>query len=197
MANWGGGDFNDLLNNKDKFGGNLLNQSRTRDFWDIVNYCEFIDLGFKGSKYTWANKRYSNRDSLIFERLDHFFAIVRHLPKTYLDHCPIMISLLKNNPSTAARIFRFETMWCSYPDLPSLIENAWSTNINLIQATCQFEVDVSTWNRHTFRNIFKRKNSILRRLEGIHNSPNCPGSPFLVELELDLIKSYNDILKQK
>ncbi|KAH0776596.1 hypothetical protein KY290_008007 [Solanum tuberosum] len=33
-----GGDFNKLLNNADKLGGNPLNNSSRRDFSDVINY---------------------------------------------------------------------------------------------------------------------------------------------------------------
>lgn len=69
-----GGDFNEFLNNLDKKGGNPINQARAKDFQDIVNYCELIDMGYKGSRYTWLNKRYKRKNSLILERLDCFLA---------------------------------------------------------------------------------------------------------------------------
>lgn len=58
-------------------------------------------MGFKGSRYTWLNKRYKNSSQLIYERLDRFFANnnwiqkfadvqVHHLPCTHSDHCPLL-----------------------------------------------------------------------------------------------------------
>lgn len=57
-----------------KKGGNPINVSHADDFWEVVNYCELIDLGFHGRKYTWINKRFYKKEVLIFERLDCFFA---------------------------------------------------------------------------------------------------------------------------
>lgn len=53
-----GGDFNEILIAHDKHSGNLIMPSRVNLFWNCVNHCKLVDLGFKGSKYTWTNKRY-------------------------------------------------------------------------------------------------------------------------------------------
>lgn len=98
------GDFNELTSNSKKKGGNPINCSRARDFVDVINYCQFIDMGYKGSKYTWLNKRFKNKSKLILERLDRFMANdewlqkyldaqVYHLSRTHSDHCYLLISL--------------------------------------------------------------------------------------------------------
>lgn len=61
-----GGDFNKILKFSEKFGGNGINHCRARLFLDCINYCRLIDLGFKGSKFTWSNKRYRNKKTLFW-----------------------------------------------------------------------------------------------------------------------------------
>lgn len=89
-----------------KKGSRPLSLSRSSDLWDIINHCQLIDLGFKGSKYTWLNKSYKQKHALIFERLDRFLANddwihlyldaqVTHLPRTHSDHCPLLLSQTK------------------------------------------------------------------------------------------------------
>lgn len=63
-----GGDFNEVLTANDKWGGRHVNNNRADIFWSCINNCNLFDLGFKGSKYTWSNKR--TRNDLILERLD-------------------------------------------------------------------------------------------------------------------------------
>ncbi|KAF3627037.1 hypothetical protein FXO37_30068 [Capsicum annuum] len=63
-----GGDFNEVLYSADKKGGNPVNGSRTNDFLDVVNCCEFIDMGFRGSKFTWLNKNFKNRGFPLFHK---------------------------------------------------------------------------------------------------------------------------------
>nr|XP_016433117.1 PREDICTED: uncharacterized protein LOC107759646 [Nicotiana tabacum] len=118
-TNWFiGGDFNEVLKARDKFGGNPINLSRNNLFWNCINECNLIDLGYKGSKYTWTNKRYSNKTSLILERIDRSFAnegwieqypeaTVLHLPRTHSDHCPLQINLVGPPNNKPSRPFRF------------------------------------------------------------------------------------------
>lgn len=63
------------MSSSEKKGGIPLINSRSNDFWDTVNLCELIDIGFKGSKYTWHNKCFKNRLNLIFERLDRYLSL--------------------------------------------------------------------------------------------------------------------------
>lgn len=92
-----GGNFNEILHATEKFGGNMLCISRSNNFLNCINYCGLSDLGFKGSKYTWTNKR--SKGHTILERLDLLFAnydwihlfpnaIVTNLPRTHSDYCP-------------------------------------------------------------------------------------------------------------
>lgn len=54
--------------------GRPIISTHSNSFWDIINYCELIDMGFKGSKYMWVNECFKNKSSLILEKLDRFFA---------------------------------------------------------------------------------------------------------------------------
>ena len=51
------GDFNELLSNDDKSGGNPINMNRALRFKDCLDLCGMIDLGFHGARYTWVNKQ--------------------------------------------------------------------------------------------------------------------------------------------
>lgn len=65
-----GGDFNEVLRASEKFEGSRINLNRSNLFMNYLNHCQLIDLGFRGSKFTWSNMRYRNRQVLILERLD-------------------------------------------------------------------------------------------------------------------------------
>jgi hypothetical protein len=66
------GDFNLLLNSSEKFGGNGIDHHHTRMFNETLNHCDLIDLGYNGTKFTWANNHYDNTH--INERIDRFCA---------------------------------------------------------------------------------------------------------------------------
>lgn len=49
------GDFNEMVNPDEKFGGASFNYSRARV--DCMNTCGMIDLGYTGPKFTWVGKK--------------------------------------------------------------------------------------------------------------------------------------------
>ena len=51
------GDFNEVLSEEKKFGGNPICQRRVRAIQDCMNECHMMDLGFSRLKFTWSNKR--------------------------------------------------------------------------------------------------------------------------------------------
>ncbi|XP_075086276.1 uncharacterized protein LOC142168987 [Nicotiana tabacum] len=66
--NLGGGDFDMILSEEEKYGGRPVYLSKVEDFAHGVDTYTLYDLGFKGSLYTWWNGR-SDIDC-IFKRLD-------------------------------------------------------------------------------------------------------------------------------
>ena len=62
------GDFNDVLRDNEKLGGNGVCLNRALDYQRCMDYCSMIDLGFVGPRFTWTNKR--DLPNLIQERLD-------------------------------------------------------------------------------------------------------------------------------
>lgn len=96
------GDFNELLSTNDKLGGRPLIPSRASAFKECLDFCNMVDHGFQGPRFTWTNK--NDLSSLIQERLDRFFANpdwclmypeaqVSHLARCLSDHCPIFLEL--------------------------------------------------------------------------------------------------------
>ena len=51
------GDFNEVISEEEKSGGNPICQRRVRAILDYMNECQMMDLGFSGPKFTWTNKR--------------------------------------------------------------------------------------------------------------------------------------------
>ena len=51
------GDFNDLLLNSEKEGGNMRTATSMRAFRNFVTDSCLLDLGFEGYPYTWRNRR--------------------------------------------------------------------------------------------------------------------------------------------
>ena len=53
------GDFNEIILNAEKWGGNNRSSSQMRRFQLALEECELSDLGFRGPKYIWSNCRES------------------------------------------------------------------------------------------------------------------------------------------
>ena len=114
------GDFNELLEVQDKWGGIPRTHNLMQDFCDILNHCGFVDLGFLGLDFTWHG---IHRGELIWERLDRGVANyewlakfltgrIKHLNCFTSDHRSILLSLDENGEHQKWRRkpFRFEAM---------------------------------------------------------------------------------------
>ena len=169
------GDFNVVLCGEDKFGGNQVNLNRALEFKGCLDECNMIDLGFAGPKYTWMNCRPIS--SLILERIDRCFAnfvwrlfypeaVVTHLPRTFSDHCPMLIKLCKSSANHLNKSFRFQTMWLLHPDFLRVVQQAWSKDRFLQTSTSDFIDKAKKGNVEVFGNLFTRKRRVLARLDG-------------------------------
>ena len=49
------GDFNDILTNEEKWGGNARAERSFKEFNSFIEYNNLVDLGFTGNPWTWSN----------------------------------------------------------------------------------------------------------------------------------------------
>ena len=49
-------DFNKVLAEGDKFGGRAISSNRSLLFKECLDYCNMIDMGFTGPRFTWINR---------------------------------------------------------------------------------------------------------------------------------------------
>lgn len=128
------GDFNEVLCGEDKFGGDQVKLNRALEFKGCLDECNMLDLDFAGPKFTWTNRRPIS--NLILERIDKCFgnpvwrflypeAIVTHLPRTFLDHCPILIELCRSSANHLNKPFRFQMIWLLHLEFPRVVQEAW------------------------------------------------------------------------
>ncbi|KAF7814603.1 reverse transcriptase [Senna tora] len=85
------GDFNEMLHQDEKWGGNPASLNRIKEFKECVEKSELTDLWFIGQKYTWFNKR--SDGAMIFERIDRFLANaewIQLFPEALNYHLPRM-----------------------------------------------------------------------------------------------------------
>lgn len=96
------GDFNEILFESEKLGGQSRNLSQMTDFSEALDESGLQDISFKGDHLTWCNKR--RGDDMILARLDRFVcnfdwhmafpsAEVENLAYFGSDHSPISVVL--------------------------------------------------------------------------------------------------------
>ncbi|GKV15349.1 hypothetical protein SLEP1_g26146 [Rubroshorea leprosula] len=199
------GDFNEVVDQSEKFGGAPINQHRVQAFTSCMNDCQMLDLGFTGGRFTWANMQSDGH--IIRERLDRVWgnadwklyfpeASVFHLPRVHSDHNPLLLDLEPFKPSFGKRPFRLEKFWMDHPEFQNLVQDCWGIeDNNTSQCLETMMKKAKLWSRTTFGSLFKRKKQILARLEGIHRFLSTKHCSFLTSLEKDLVNEYSKILK--
>lgn len=172
------GDFNQVMHQDEKWGGRPINPTRANSFSTYMHNCRLLDLGFKGSKFTWSNHRKSN--GLLLEWLDRGLANhqwsslyphahILHLPWTFSDHNPLHLQLDKNSPKSSPKLFKLETFWTSHLEFRSIVSNCYKED-NLICSNNSFAKEISEWSKSTI-DKFRRNKSIIQAPCGVFTIP--------------------------
>lgn len=134
---WFEGDFNQILKSNENYGGRYIDNYRSYIFYQYMDQCNMVDLGYKMCKYTWTNKRYKNRQNRILERLDKCVVndswILRypqvtftHMPRTQFDHCTLQVSLWTQHANNQKNPFILEPMRCGHSTFKGLIQSCFN-----------------------------------------------------------------------
>ncbi|KAH9717651.1 reverse transcriptase domain-containing protein [Citrus sinensis] len=134
------GDFNEILDPREKNGGQDRNVNMMLSFREAVQVCNLIDVGCKGYPFTWSNRRFSPH--LVEERLDRFFCSkdwansffdspATNLLTVGFDHCPVLMEVKERVQceSYARKSFprvHYEDMWSAYNMCKSIVQDEWS-----------------------------------------------------------------------
>ncbi|KAG2693813.1 hypothetical protein I3760_08G113300 [Carya illinoinensis] len=119
------GDFNDLVNQSEKFGGRPVNSSSMGRLKNMMNKHGLVDMGFSSSNFTWTNNRQGK--ALIRERLDRGIAntkwrllfpdaTIQHLVSGASDHHPLLLNT-------------FKEFWTKEPIIGTIIQEAWGKQV--------------------------------------------------------------------
>ncbi|XP_050264146.1 uncharacterized protein LOC126708397 [Quercus robur] len=129
------GDFNEIIRHDEKLGGPRREHNQMQLFRDVIDECGFMDLGFVGSKFTWA--RHFDDGHSVRLRLDRCLATnswfhkfpgtrVHHLQSMSSDHSALWVNLLGLEEPSRKKCFKFEEMWLSEPSCGETIEETWN-----------------------------------------------------------------------
>jgi exonuclease III len=112
------GDFNSISEVRDKYEGSQTMNVNNKRFKEFLFDAKMIDLGFKGSAFTWTNRPHVSSTTHV--RLDralanvewcnnHLDAYVNYMHRIHSDHCPILLRTKGDN--RWCRSFRLENWW--------------------------------------------------------------------------------------
>ncbi|GKV15133.1 hypothetical protein SLEP1_g25935 [Rubroshorea leprosula] len=208
------GDFNEILRQSKKEGGNPRPSRQMDAFAEAINYCAFKELGFKGPRFTFMRKIHGD---LIKERLDRVLmnsewldmflgAFSHHLLALRSDHAPILvmadtkIGRCRNPP---AKLFRFENFWIKDPECEEKIKEGWKAgrgNMNMSQVLSKIASCgslLTEWSQAKFGNIPERIKHLQQELLHIRNGSaqdNSLGTMEALEKELNNWQRKEEVL---
>ncbi|KAE8715013.1 hypothetical protein F3Y22_tig00110187pilonHSYRG00428 [Hibiscus syriacus] len=181
---------------------------RILKFRDNWNRCNLMDAGYVGRKFTWTRQHQGR--VILPERLDillynidmvDFFPNLRviTLTRIYSDHNLILVNTDLEIPMDKdKRPFRFEVAWLTHEEFKMVFNSAWDRKKHsLVDAVEEVKNVIISWKDSNFGNIFKRKKTLAKRLQGIQRSPHYFHSNFLQDLEKVLDYEYQQVLTQK
>lgn len=137
------GDFNAIMNHREKEGGRRKSQRTIDDFNEMIHDIGMDDMGSKGQHYTWCNNR--RGEERIYERLDR--ALIncewaRRFPNALCTnevaigsyHSPIVVTLDRQT-QRRKRGFKFEEMWFEHSDCKEVVKRAWQERADRAQGS--------------------------------------------------------------
>jgi hypothetical protein len=196
------GDFNIMLSDDEKLGGNLIDPNITNSFRNILYLCDLQDLSCTGDKYTWTNKHPG--DSLILARLDRFLAttdwinrfphfVNHHLLRYNSDHNPIMLNFSSNVQNRLQekipRLKRFEQVWTREDNHHQEVKNAWAMSQGNLTNRLQHTLEaLHRWGHNIFGTLprkIKQSQDELMNLNQKHGIQDLTQAIKEKKIELD------------
>ena len=185
------GDFNEILSNIHKQGGNLRSESQMDGFRNALDRCSLFEQPFTGDPFTWIKGR--RTVDVVKERLDWCFVnacwkdffmpiITNHLDYYKSDHRAISVEVVPlledESHSPPQSRFRFEKLWLNDPEATEIIKHAWKigrTGVP-IDDFCSNINDCATslqrWHRNKFGGMKKKIKEVQKSVANLNSSTN-------------------------
>jgi hypothetical protein len=202
------GDFNLVLTNEEKIGGNTLEPNITTSFRNTLSHCDLQDLGYNDSIYTWTNKHKGNQ--LIKSRLDRFLATSdwistfpnhanTHLVRYKSDHCPILLDFcffnynMSNSPTIYTK--KFDQIWTTDEHHMHIVKETWDKNQGSIDSRLQHTLNaLHSWGSKTFGIIPRR---IKTTQQDLHNLQQQQENHDIARQIKEKEKELDDLLEKE
>ena len=131
------GDFNPILHSFEKQSSHPPPYKQMDDFWEALDLCNLVDIGFKGYPFMWNNKRSSIAN--IKEQLDWAVAnlewrvkfptsTLTHLFSHAFDHRTLLLQTSDEGclQNRGVPSFKFEEKWLLWEECEKIVTEAWS-----------------------------------------------------------------------
>lgn len=124
--------------------------------------------------------------------------MVRHLPRLQSNHSPILIKpkggfILPVH----SRSFRFHVAWFTHKEFLPFVESNWYGSVLVNTALNDFSIVVKKWNSNVFGNAFYKKKRLIAKIECVLKRLISGAALNLFNLERNLQKDLDEILKQE
>ncbi|XP_039035459.1 uncharacterized protein LOC120171922 [Hibiscus syriacus] len=202
------GDFNDFATIDERVDNNSDCMERILKFRECWSMCNLMDAGYVGIKFTWT--RHIHGRVTLQERLDRLLQNVDMvdlflnlrvitLNRVYSDHNLILVNTDLGIPvDREKRPFRFEAAWLTHEEFKAVFSLAWDKKKDsLVNAVEETKNAIIEWKENRFGNIFKRKKTLMKRIQGIQRPSKYLYSAYLQELEKALEAEYQLVLNQE
>lgn len=201
------GDFNEVLSMDDKVGGNCPSQSWLDSFHDMLNFCGFVDIDFKGPKCTWRNNRLGK--DCIMERIDLAFAnsTWRELFDQALvfveaaigsHHNPLLLNT-KSPLHIVGKAFKFESPWTIEEECREIICEEWhkdcdgSSMLRVCKKLRGCKEKLKEWHRVKFGDLHFQISVTKEKLLEVQKLLDTGFNPDLAVTENDLKRKLEDL----
>ena len=197
------GDFNDIILQDEKMGGNPRAMRKILNFQCFVADCELMDLGYNGYRFTWCNNR--EGENIIRERIDRAFGNI-HLREMFphmqvfnvdpsgSDHHLLHVNCCYKGVKKA-RSFRFEPMWVKHSDYLSTIKRGWNYNdvfadskiTSFLTRLSQCKEALWRWSKKEFPNYRRRLEFLKSQLVELMQSDRTSDiSKMIVDIKTEI-----------
>lgn len=126
-------------------------------------------------------------------------AFIKHLPRNHSNHTPLLLTLDSHMiPQPQATPFRFQKMWCLHPTFDEAINSFWQdSTADIVHKLEDFQKFLKKWNNSVFGDLFRRKTTILNRLQGTSQARNTYNNGYLNQIEQARMDEYYLLLNQE
>ena len=157
-------------------------------FHTAIHSCNFIDLGYFGSPFTWSCNHPT--EGGIHIRLDQTLAnpawkllyqnaTVHHILMFSLNHSMFAIRLNQSMSwqPRSKPLFRFEAMWLQDPWCADIVQDAWHEGLYkpdgmaIINCHASCRDRLLVWNKHEFGHVGKQIARLNQKLQILEQHP--------------------------